>query len=165
MLLNRFSGQVTAEIDAPADRVFAALTDVPRLPDWNARIDRVLEPPTGAMAPGVQWVVRMRIPAPPASWPSRATCTSYDAQQRVFGHRSVSDDGNPSHADWRWQVAPLGEERARVDVAWVGSPRTFWRRLLFARMRRAQLRHEAAASLARLPEVLAGATVVRPGES
>src|SRR5437870_3680368 len=44
LLLTEFGGSVSADVDAPADDVFALLTDTSRLPEWNARIRRVLEP-------------------------------------------------------------------------------------------------------------------------
>jgi uncharacterized protein YndB with AHSA1/START domain len=162
MLLDHFSDQASAEIAAPADAVFAALTDVDRLPEWNARIARVIEPLPRPLEPGVEWVVKIQLATPPASWPSRATCTTYDARARRFAHVSVSDDGNPSHADWDWRVVPLSDTGSRVEVSWVGHPKTFWRRLLFARMRRTQLRTETAGSLAALGRLLADAPQAGP---
>ena len=44
LLLTEFGGSVCADVDAPADEIFALLTDTGRLPEWNARIRRVLEP-------------------------------------------------------------------------------------------------------------------------
>ncbi len=155
MLLTQFTSRASAEMAAPAAAVFAALTDVERLPTWNARIDRVVEPWPHPMALDATWVVQMKIPSPPATWPSRARCTAYDAQRRTFGHVSVTDDGNPSFVDWSWAVVPSGPDTSRVDVSWTVNPRTFWRRLLLARLRRAQLPREVAASLQELSGRLA----------
>ena len=52
LLLTEFGGSVSADVDAPADDVFALLTDTSRLPEWNARIRRVLEPAPAPLAPG-----------------------------------------------------------------------------------------------------------------
>jgi uncharacterized protein YndB with AHSA1/START domain len=154
VLLTEFTSQVAADVPAPAATVFAALTDVASLPRWNARIARVVEPPSAPLAPGAVWVVQMKIPSPPTSWPSRATCTAYDADRLVLGHRSVTDDGNPSYVDWRWRVVPTSTGSARVEVTWSVNPRTFWRRLLLARMRRHQLVSEVRTSLRDLGEHL-----------
>lgn len=43
LLLTEFGGSVSADVDAPADEVFALLTETGRLPEWNTRIRRVLE--------------------------------------------------------------------------------------------------------------------------
>ena len=53
LLLTEFGGSVSADVDAPADDVFALLTDISRLPEWNARIRRVLESAPAPLAPGV----------------------------------------------------------------------------------------------------------------
>jgi uncharacterized protein YndB with AHSA1/START domain len=161
MLLTEFTSHATGEVAAPAADVFAALTDVAALPRWNACIDRVLEPLDRPMEAGSVWVVQMKIPVPPASWPSRATCTTYDAERFTFAHRSVTDDGNPSFVEWRWQVTPLTPATSRVDVTWSVNPRTLWRRLVLARMRRPQLVAEVGRSLRTLDRQLAGAAAGR----
>ena len=144
MLLTEFHGQTSATIEAPPRDVFAALTAVDRLPEWNERIAAVIEAPSTPLAQGVEWVVKMSVP--PATWPSRARVTTYDPERLVFAHISQSDDGNPSYAEWRWTVVP-DPAGTRVTVEWSAHPKTFWRRLLFAKLRRRQLRSEAPASL------------------
>ena len=52
----------------------------------------------------------------------------YDPQRRVFAYRPCTDDGNPSYAIWRWQIAPDGDDASRVTVGWDLHPETFWRR-------------------------------------
>ena len=51
LLLTEFGGSVSADVDAPADDVFALLTDTSRLPEWNTRIRRVLEAGPGPARP------------------------------------------------------------------------------------------------------------------
>ena len=80
----------------PADDVFALLTDTSRLPEWNTRIRRVLEPAPAPLAPGAEWVVQMQVAG--ARWPSRSTAVTHDPGQRLFEHTSRSDDGNPARA-------------------------------------------------------------------
>lgn len=99
-------------------KAIALITDVHWLPAWNARIHRVL-----------------------------STTVTYDASRRVFEYTSRTDDGNPSRAQWRWQVTPISGQRSRIEVTWLGAPRTFWRHAVFARLRRHQLRDEVPTSL------------------
>lgn len=129
------------------DTVFRAVTDLNGLPTWNRAITRVLDAPA-ELTPGCEWVVEVR--ALGQRWPSRSRLVELDPQARRFAYRSGTDDGNPSYATWMWTVtgAPGGSD---VEVTWTVSPRTFWRRVLLARVRAAQLRrHEVPASLVAL---------------
>jgi len=94
LLLTEFGGSVSAVVDAPADDVFALLTDTSRLPEWNARIRR-------------------------------------------------------------WQVTPIRAQRSRIEVSWHVSPRTFWQRALFGKLRRRQMGDEVPNSLTALATLLA----------
>jgi uncharacterized protein YndB with AHSA1/START domain len=152
LLLTEFGGSVSADVDAPADEVFALLTDTGRLPEWNARIRRVLEPAPRPLAPGAEWVVQMQVAG--ARWPSRSAAVTYDPAQRLFEHTSRSDDGNPARALWRWQVTPIPDQRSRIEVSWLVSPRTFWRRALFGKLRRRQMGDEVPDSLRALAALL-----------
>jgi hypothetical protein len=144
MLLKQFEGEAHAVIDAAPADVFAAITDICRLPDWNARIARVIQATERPLGEGVEWVVQISVP--PAKWPSRTRVTHYDPTAMVFEHVSQSDDGNPSRIVWRWAVA-ADAGGSKVIVASNAQVKTFWRRLLFAKLRRKQLPTEVAASL------------------
>ncbi|HEY3650520.1 MAG TPA: SRPBCC family protein, partial [Streptosporangiaceae bacterium] len=122
LLLTEFGGSVSADVDAPADDVFALLTETGRLPEWNTRIRRVLEPAPPPLAPGAEWVVQMQVAG--ARWPSRSTAVTHDPGRHLFEHTSRSDDGNPARALWRWQVTPIPGQRSRIEVSWHVSPRT-----------------------------------------
>ena len=76
-----------------------------------------------------------------------------DADRGRFSYRSQTDDGNPSYADWHWVVAPDGSG-ARVQVTVGAHPRSFWRKVLFSRIRRRSLQQTMAASLRALGEHL-----------
>jgi uncharacterized protein YndB with AHSA1/START domain len=144
MLLRQFNGQASIHIDASPTLVFATVTDVHRLPEWNNRIPEVLEEPDGPLAEGTEWKVQMHVP--PAKWVSHARVLRYDPVQLTFQHRSDSDDGNPSYAIWTWTVTPA-DAGAVVNVTWDIHPETFWRRFLFAKLRRRQLVDEVSTSL------------------
>ncbi len=137
---------------APPDLVFAALTDIARLPDWNAAMTHVVDQPA-VLAVGSEWVVDFH--ALGQTWRSRSVAEELDVAGRRFAYRSATDDGNPSHARWTWTVTdePAG---SRVTVTWTLHPVTFWRRALLVRVRSRQLaRTEVPASLSALATLVA----------
>jgi uncharacterized protein YndB with AHSA1/START domain len=139
---------------APGD-VFALLTDLDRLPDWNAIMTRVVDRPE-YLSPDAEWVVEFK--AMGRMWRSRSRVEEYDTVRRVFAYRSATDDGNPSYAIWRWIVEEAPEGGSRVTVSWDLNPATFWRRVLLARIRARQLRAEVPASIDALAHALEGST-------
>ena len=137
----------TGLVHATPDAVFTTLTDVSRLPEWNARMTHVVEQPA-AMTPGAQWVVEFRVFG--RTWHSRSTLEKLDPASHMFVYRSGTDDGNPSYAQWEWTVTP-DPAGSKVSVRWELHPVTFWRRNLLVHMRARQLAHtELPASLANL---------------
>jgi uncharacterized protein YndB with AHSA1/START domain len=150
---NRLSGSVNGFVDAPPGDVFALVTDIDRLPEWNDAVTRVIERPA-RLTPRAEWVVTVK-PAGWPAWPSRSWVEEIDPRRRVFRHGSQSDDGNPSYAEWRWQV----DEEAggsRVTISWELHPETFWRKLLAAPLRQRRLaRAEVPGSLTALARYFA----------
>ena len=127
--------QATGFVSASPDVVFDLITTPARMSEWNRAIVRTVDAPA-QLGPGAQWVVEMH--ALGQSWPSRSTVEVLDYRARRFSYRSQTDDGNPSHADWTWQVtdAPGGSDvMVSVDL----HPATFWRRVLLAHIRARQL--------------------------
>jgi uncharacterized protein YndB with AHSA1/START domain len=122
---------------APPATVFRAITDIDRLPEWNSIMRSVVERPS-ELVPGAEWVVEFK--ALGQTWHSRSTLETLDPTQRRFEYRAGTDDGNPSRALWVWEVDedPAG---SRVTVSWDLRPVTFWRRVLFVRIRGRQLAH------------------------
>jgi uncharacterized protein YndB with AHSA1/START domain len=140
----------TQFVAARPDEVFGLITDPERLTEWNGAIVRVIDVPD-ELVPGAEWVVQLS--ALGQSWPSRSTVVDIDRHARHFAYRSQTDDGNPSYADWAWQVsdAPGG---CKVTVSSTLHPATFWRRVLLANVRAWQLRRrELPASLRALASV------------
>jgi uncharacterized protein YndB with AHSA1/START domain len=161
ILLTDFHGQASTIIDATPAGVFTAITAIDRLPEWNQRIAAVIRTPGTPLTEGTEWTVQMHVP--PATWPSRSRVLTFDPVRLLFEYTSQSDDGNPSYVIWRWSIVSHGDS-ARVTVGWTGYPKTFWRRLVFARLRRKQLRAEAPASLRALARHLTPSQAVRlPG--
>jgi uncharacterized protein YndB with AHSA1/START domain len=143
--MREFHGSARARVDATADEVFELITDVDRLPEWNRAIERIAEAPARALTEGDEWQVVMHPPHLP-SWGSRSTVVEIDPGTRTFAYRTVNADGNPSYAQWRWEVEPEGGS-SRVTVSWDVYLKTVDRRWLGGPIRRRGLRHEVAASL------------------
>lgn len=154
MFLTEFHGTQTVRLSAPACDVFALLVDVDRLPEWNAHVHHVIQRPDRPLAEGVEWVIQMR--AMGTRWPSRARALTVDRAALTFEHRSCSDDGNPSYGLWAWQVTPT-EDGSTLTMTWAIHPKSFWRKLLLARVRRPVLADEVKASLAGLDTYLSTA--------
>jgi uncharacterized protein YndB with AHSA1/START domain len=137
---------VSARVDAPPVIVFDFLTDVAKLPDWNHAITSVVDAPA-QLAPGAVW--RVRIHALGQSWVSKSQVSDLDPDALRFSYRSQSDDGNPSYADWVWQVDPDGDGSI-TSVTVELRPATFWRKHLLVKIRRPALRREMYQSLKEL---------------
>src|SRR2546421_496691 len=82
---------------------FRAITDLARLPEWNAKMIRVVALPEH-LAVGAEWIVEFAVFG--RRWKSRSRVESIDAGAMRFAHRTRTDDGNPSFSDWRWEVEP-----------------------------------------------------------
>ena len=59
--MHEFHGRASARIDAPPAAVFDLITDVDRLPDWNAAIEALVDKPP-ALVPGAEWTVTVNPP-------------------------------------------------------------------------------------------------------
>jgi uncharacterized protein YndB with AHSA1/START domain len=143
-----FTRTATTVIDASPAQVFERITDIAHLPDWNLEIPKVIESPT-TLEVGAHWVVQIH--AMKARWNSRSTVTELDAERGRFAYRSQSDDGNPSYADWCWDVAPEGDG-TRVRVSVHGHPVTLFRRVVASRIRPSGLEKAMHQSLETLAE-------------
>jgi uncharacterized protein YndB with AHSA1/START domain len=142
---------VAGTVPGTPNEVFAFLTDLDRLPQWNAIMTSVVERPE-TLAPGAEWVVEFK--AMGNTWRSRSWVEELDPARRVFAYRSGTDDGNPSYAIWRWEVEAAPEGGSRIMVSWDLNPATFWRRVLLSRIRARQLRGEVPASIDALARAL-----------
>ena len=134
---------ISTHVVASPAAVFAGVTDIARLPEWNDAITEVLEEPE-QLTPGSVWKVRFH--ALGQSWVSKSTVVELDEANRRFRYRSQTDDGNPSYADWDWDMTPDGTG-TRLVVAVELHPLTFWRKNLLVHVRRPALRKEMNASL------------------
>ena len=149
----------SAVIDADPDAVFAVLTDIDHLAEWNHIITRVLQSPA-EMTPGAEWVVEMH--AMGETWASRSRLEAIERATRRLCYRSGTDDANPSFTRWTWQIDPH-PGGAHVSVSWDLNPRTFWRRHLVVHLRRRALAREVPTSLQALANAVQRAANRRRG--
>jgi uncharacterized protein YndB with AHSA1/START domain len=141
--------QASTLVPAEPAEVFDLITDIERLPDWNLEIPEVVTAPT-VLEVGSEWVVRIH--AMKTHWNSRARAVEVDRAAGRFAYRSQSDDGNPSYADWRWQLTPAPSGGTHLAVEVDIRPRTFLRRWVFSRIRRSGLQKAINESLLALRE-------------
>jgi uncharacterized protein YndB with AHSA1/START domain len=94
-----------AIVDAPADRVWEALTDFSRMPDWSPELVRMMPLKRGGLRVG-QWYLGINR-RKGVIWPSRSVVAVLDPG------RSVAWDTKSSGARWIWELVPEGD-RTRV---------------------------------------------------
>ena len=148
--MQEIHGTASGRVAAAPDAVFRLITDVDRLPDWNRAIERVVEGAPG-LTVGTEWVVKMH-PSRGMSWQSRSRVEEIDVDDRRFLYRTWNADGNPSYADWKWEVVPF-DSAAEVTVSWDVYLKTLDRKFLAGPIRQRQLRREVAASLQALDKI------------
>jgi len=137
-------GTAIGSVNAAPDATFRLITDIDRLPEWNRAIECVIEPASD-LIPGTEWVVKMH-PSRGMTWQSRSRVEEINKEVRRFAYRTWNADGNPSYADWKWEVVPL-DSMAQVSVSWDVNLKTLDRKLLAGPIRQRQLRKEVAESL------------------
>ena len=142
--MQEIHGTAIGRVNAAPDATFRLITDIGRLPEWNRAIERVVKPAPN-LTLGTEWVVKMH-PSRGMSWPSRSRVEEIDKNVRRFKYRTWNADGNPSYADWKWEVVPL-DSMAQVSVSWDVYLKTLDRKLLAGPIRQRQLRKEVAESL------------------
>ena len=150
--MQEIHGTASQQVGARPEVVFGVITDIARLPEWNDAIEGVIERPPELTA-GAEWVVKMH-PNRVMSWKSRSRVATIDMEARCFAYRTWNADGNPSYADWKWEVVPI-DSVAQVTVSWDVYLKTLDRKFLAGPIRQRQLRKEVAGSLHALDHVAA----------
>ena len=143
-------GAVSDRLSVTDDDLFRLISTVDLLTEWNDHIYRVVAAPADPIRQGDEWVVAMGVMG--KRWNSRSRVESIDRDERRLTVISQTDDGNPSFARWTWEVAPVDGE-SRITVSWELYPETFWRKVLFSKMRHRQLKAEVRASLKKAERV------------
>jgi hypothetical protein len=156
--LTTLRDSVTERVDVDPDVLFALVTDVDRLPEWNGHIHHVVEAPQD-LDDDSEWVVQMR--ANGVRWNSRSHLQELDPAARRFAYFSRTDDANPSRAYWSWQLTPV-DGGTEVTVAWELHPETFFRKKVGAPIRYRQLHGEVLGSIAAATTAAASTSQTRP---
>ena len=143
--MQEIHGTATGTVNAAPDPTFRLITDIDRLPDWNRAIERIVDAAPD-LSPGIEWVVKMH-PSRGMTWQSRSRVEEIDREARRFRYRTWNADGNPSYADWKWEVVPQLDFTAQVSVNWDVYLKTLDRKWLAGPIRQRQLRKEVAESL------------------
>jgi uncharacterized protein YndB with AHSA1/START domain len=93
-----------AVIESDPRALFAAITDIDRLPEWNRTIEKVIERPDQLRA-GASWTGGMH-PTRGVRWKSVSTLQELDPAALRLSYRTVNADGNPSYTLWHWELTP-----------------------------------------------------------
>ena len=134
---------VSEPVSAQPDELFALITDLRRLHEWNKAINKIVETPDH-FVDGSQWVVEMKVMG--AKWNSRSTRFECSPELRRFAYVTQTDDGNPSRALWTWSLEPI-DGGTEVTVDWELHPRTRFRNVMAAPVRHRQLINEVRRSI------------------
>ena len=149
--MKEFHGRASTRVDTTPQAVFDLITDVDRLPEWNAAIEAVVERPS-TLAKGVEWTVKMHPPRVP-SWKSVSRVEEFDRDKYRFAYETRNADGNPSYVKWAWEIAGA-DTGIEIAVTWDCYLETFDRRVLAGPLRKSQLAREVPNSLAAIAKVV-----------
>lgn len=151
-VMDEIHGRASMRVAAPPQAVFDLITDVGRLPEWNAAIEAVVARPP-ALAEGAEWTVKMHPPRTP-SWGSISRVEELDPDRGRFAYQTRNADGNPSYTRWAWDIT-RGGGGADVTVTWDVFLKTVDRRFFAGPIRKRQLAREVPRSLTALASALA----------
>ena len=106
-----------AVVEEDPRALFAAITDIDRLPEWNGAIEKVIKRPE-RVAAGASWTVQMH-PSRGVRWKSVSTLQELDPSCLRLAYRTVNADGNPSYTLWHWELTsnPAGRTSRCVGTS------------------------------------------------
>lgn len=134
----------SAEIHAPADRIFELVADPSRQPEWDGN-DNLAEAPEGQRVTAVGDVFTMLN----TSGKTRDNHVVEFAEGRVIAWKPASPGKPPAGHVWKWEFEPLDEGRTRVTHTYDWTELTDENRMAKARSTTSEM---LAASIARLKE-------------
>ena len=154
--MDEIQGKASARVDATRQSVFDFITDVGRLPEWNAAIEAVTDQPA-ALVEGAEWTVKMHPQGLPR-WGSISRVEEVDRNRFRFSYQTRNADGNPSYTQWAWELADSGGG-TEIAVTWHVHLKTADRKYFAGPIRKRQLAREVPNSLAALASAMRAAIV------
>src|SRR6185437_6456370 len=113
--MDEFQGKASARVNAAPQSVFDFITDLTRLPEWNAAIEAVTDKPA-ALVDGAEWTVKIHPQGLP-SWRSISKVEALDRIRSRFSYQTRYADGNPSYTQWAWELAD-SDGGTEIVVTW-----------------------------------------------
>jgi len=116
--MHEIHGHAGTVIEREPRALFAAITDIERLPEWNAAIEKVIECPE-RLVDGASWTVGMH-PTRGMRWKSVSTLQELDPGCLRFSYRTVNADGS-SRRKLMGRASPSGgtsTSRRLTVVCW-----------------------------------------------
>jgi uncharacterized protein YndB with AHSA1/START domain len=95
-------------VEAPAERVWALLTDLSRMPEWSPELVRMIPLKPGGLRVG-QWYLGVNR-RKAAVWPTRSVVSALEPG------RTVAWDTTSSGARWIWELSPAGPDDSFTRV-------------------------------------------------
>lgn len=111
--------EITVNIDRPVEEVFAYLSDVERIPEWNSMVDRVV-PSERPLRTGSTAGLTMRLLG-------RRIVATLEVVALEPNHRVVVRTGEPISVTDTWTFEAVGENRSRLTYASVGETKGFFK--------------------------------------
>jgi uncharacterized protein YndB with AHSA1/START domain len=113
------SFEIVVDIDRPVEEVFAYMTDLARMPEWNSMIDEVV-PSETPMRAGSTARVKMRLIG-------RHIEATYELVELEPNRRFVGRTGAPLAVTDTWAFEALDKGRSRLTYGSVGETKGFFK--------------------------------------
>ena len=111
--------EIPVNIDRPVEEVFAYLSDVARIPEWNHMVDEVV-PSESPLRVGSTTRLKMRLLG-------RRIEATQEVTELEINRRVVIKTGAPISVTDTWTFESLGENRSRLTYGSVGETKGFFK--------------------------------------
>ena len=111
--------EISVDIERPVEEVFARMTDLARMPEWNHMVDEVV-PSETPLRVGSTARVKMRLLG-------RRIEATYEVIQLEPNRRFVGRTGAPISVTDTWAFEALDEHRTRLTYGSVGETKGFFK--------------------------------------
>ena len=139
--------EVSIDIAAPAERIYAYLADPRRHVEWSLGVAEIEQIRGDGIEVGAEFKAEEKVPV---KFTSFSRITLLQPARRI---EWSAWDGRTFHVDWAFEITPSGSSTLVVQRARVQPQNVLGRLLLFV-IRRRQMPNENARSLRRLKEII-----------